>query len=335
MLVANGWTDYELLDAGGGEKLERWGRWVLRRPDPQALWPRSGPDDPWEQADARYHRSSSGGGRWEYRHQLPERWTIHYRDLAFHARPTGFKHTGLFPEQAVTWDWITARLAASPPSNAHAALAPKEAMAAGPGRAGARHGEEPPAAGADTAGPQVLNLFGYTGGATVAATAAGATVCHVDAAKGMLSWAKENLALTGLGERPVRLIADDVVKFVKREGRRGRRYDGIVMDPPAYGRGPKGELWRLEDELVGLIRDCAALLSDRPRFFVVNTYLSGLTPVTLHNILRQVLGSRLGGHSAAHELALPISGSGLHLPCGATGRWQPFADDDAPEGERP
>ncbi len=285
MLVAREWQDYELLDAGNGAKLERWGNVILSRPDPQAIWPRERDDRFWSRADAVYHRSESGGGRWTMQKQLPRQWSIGYRDLRFHIEPTGFKHTGLFPEQAVNWDWMRALVR----------------------DAGRR--------------VRVLNLFAYTGGATVALAAAGAEVCHVDAAKRMVTRARENDQLSGLGERPVRYITDDVQKFIQRELRRGNQYEAIVMDPPTYGRGPTGELWKLEEALFELIRDCARLLSDRPLFMLVNSYTTGFSPLVAANMLKREVSARYGGHVQSGEVALPITDSALVLPCGAYGRW--------------
>jgi 23S rRNA (cytosine1962-C5)-methyltransferase len=286
MLLADDWKDYELIDTGGGEKLERWGRYTLRRPDPQAIWPITGDEKAWRSVDAHYHRSSSGGGKWEYIKKLPPQWTVRYGELEFHVEPTGFKHTGLFPEQAVNWKWIMEKIK-------------------GAGRK-----------------VSVLNLFAYTGGATVAAAYAGAEVCHVDASKGMVTRAKENLALSGLGDRPVRFIVDDVVKFVARENRRGRRYDAVIMDPPSYGRGPNGELWKIEDEIYPLISRCMEILSDEPLFFLVNSYTTGLSPTVIGNMLRLSMQRRYGGKVTADEVGLPVSATGLVLPCGAAGRWE-------------
>lgn len=283
--VAKDWKDYELLDAGNGEKLERWGRFVLRRPDPQAIWPPVTEHERWHDADGHYHRSSSGGGHWEFRTALPERWQIAYGPLRFYVRPTNFKHTGLFPEQAVNWRWIMDRIS----------------------RAGRPI--------------RVLNLFAYTGGATVAAAAAGAEVCHVDAARGMVQWAKENAALSGLAEAPIRYIIDDVFKFVRREERRGRRYDAIIMDPPVYGRGPNGELWKLEDHLYPFLETCARILSERPLFVLVNAYTAGLSPAAIGNMLHLAFRRTRGGVLDCGEIGLPIAGTGLHLPCGIYGRW--------------
>ena len=283
MFLADGWKDFRVLDAGGGQKLERWGNVTLLRPDPQAVWPMQE-----HTADAVYLRSDTGGGHWVFYRELPAQWNICYRDLTFSVRPTGFKHTGLFPEQAVNWDWMRERLAG---------------FAARYGRA-----------------PRVLNLFAYTGGASVACAAAGAEVVHVDAARGMVAWAKENAALSGLAGAPVRYIVDDCVKFVKREQRRESRYDGIVMDPPSYGRGPTGELWKIEESLYPLVADCAALLSDTPAFFLINSYTTGLAASVLDDVLRVALP---GGAVLAGEVALPIERGSLVLPCGASGRWTP------------
>jgi 23S rRNA (cytosine1962-C5)-methyltransferase len=285
MIIADGWQEYELIDAGGGEKLERWGKYVLRRPEPQAIWPLDDKSGRWA-ADAVYHRSSSGGGQWQTAKPLPERWTLRYGKLAFHVKPTGFKHTGLFPEQAVNWSWMMDKIAIA---------------------------DRP---------IKVLNLFAYTGGATVACAAAGAQVTHIDAAKGMVQWAKENAQLSGLGERPVRYITEDVFKFVQREQRRGSRYDAVVMDPPAYGRGPNGEMWKLENNLYPFIESCADILTDRPLFFLVNSYTSGISATVLHNLLQLALKKRFDGGIRCGEIGLPITASGLTLPCGIYGRWE-------------
>ena len=280
MYLADAWQDYEILDAGNGNKLERWGQVRLLRPDPQAVWPMQEP----RSVDARYIRSASGGGHWEYTKTLPDSWAIQYRDLTFQVRPTGFKHTGLFPEQAVNWDWMRGLVKKAPK----------------PFRA--------------------LNLFAYTGGATCALAAAGAEVVHVDAAKGMVAWAKENLALCGLGDKPVRFIVDDVMKFVLREQRRGRQYEGILMDTTSYGRGPGGEMWKIEENLYPLVAECCKLLSPEARFFLINSYTTGLAPTVLSNVLQAALPGR-GGRIEAGEVGLPISRGTLVLPCGASGRW--------------
>jgi 23S rRNA (cytosine1962-C5)-methyltransferase len=286
MYIAADWTDYEILDTGNGEKLERWGHVVLRRPDPQVIWPIEREDELWTRVAGHYHRSSSGGGHWEMKVQLPERWTIRYGDLAFYIRPTNFKHTGLFPEQAVNWRWAMDKIRAA-------------------GRP-----------------IRVLNLFAYTGAASVACASAGAEVCHVDAAKGMVQWAKENLALSGLADRPVRFITDDVFKFVQREQRRGHRYDAIIMDPPSYGRGPNGEMWKLERDLYRFLVSCMDVLSDRPLFFLINSYTAGLSPIVLHNLLTMTLGRRYGGRISTGEIGLPVTRTGLILPAGILGRWE-------------
>lgn len=285
MIIANRWTEYELLDAGNGEKLERWGKIVLQRPDPQAIWPPAKDRGFWKRADAVYQRSSSGGGKWQKRRELPRQWNVSYGELTFCIEPTGFKHTGLFPEQAVNWDWM------------------RDQVTSAPRRV------------------RVLNLFAYTGGATVALAAAGTEVCHVDAAKRMVTRARENLHLSGLGKRPVRFITDDVLKFIQREQRRGNQYDAIVMDPPTYGRGPTGELWKLEDALYDLIRHCADLLSDNPLFFLVNSYTTGFSPSVAANMLKTLVVPRFGGCVEAGEVGLPMSSSDMVLPCGSYGRW--------------
>ena len=281
--LAKDWQDYHLLDAGDGEKLERWKDVVLRRPDPQAIWPKQRPEL-WGQAHAHYHRASGGGGHWQFFRDLPERWTVSYRDLSFYVRPTGFKHTGLFPEQAVNWDWMRTLIA----------------------------GANRPI--------RVLNLFGYTGGATVACAAQGAQVTHVDAAKGMVSWAGENRVLSGVPQTQVRWIVDDALKFVQREQRRGNLYQGILMDPPSYGRGTGGEVWKLEDTLYQLVTACAQVLAPDALFMLVNSYTTGLQPAVLANILRMALSGR-GGKVEAGEVALPMGDGPNVLPCGASGRW--------------
>jgi 23S rRNA (cytosine1962-C5)-methyltransferase len=287
MLIADDWKDYELIDTGNGERLERWGEFILRRPDPQVIWPAEQDSRFWDKADAYYHRSSKGGGKWEYlRRELPPRWTISYNNLIFYVRPTDFKHTGLFPEQAVNWRWLIKKIKGASRT------------------------------------VKVLNLFAYTGAATVAASSAGAEVCHVDAAKGMVNWAKENFALSALGGKAVRFITDDVMKFVKREKRRGRLYDAVIMDPPSYGRGPDGEVWKLEDALYGLIEECMNILSSSPLFFLVNSYTTGFSPTVLENILKMQLQKKYGGIVEAGEVGLPVKASGLVLPCGIYGRWE-------------
>ncbi len=286
MYLADKWTDYKLIDSRSGEKLEYWGKYLLRRPDPQAVWSEQSKGAPWNKTDAWYHRSNSGGGKWQYFTKLPEKWEIHYRDLTFNIKPMGFKHTGLFPEQAVNWDWFSELIK----------------NAGRPVRA--------------------LNLFAYTGGATVAALAAGAEVVHVDASKGMVTWAKENVVSSGLGDRPVRYIVDDVIKFVQREGRRKRQYDAIIMDPPSYGRGPSGEVWKIENELYPLIEECMKILSPDPLFFLINSYTTGLSAQILINILTMTMKRKYGGEAAADEIGLPMSANGLILPCGISGRWK-------------
>ena len=287
MWTADAWKDYEVIDTSGGEKLERWGDYILVRPDPQVIWDTPRTDRRWKQKNGHYHRSSKGGGEWEF-FQLPEEWSIRYRELTFRLKPFSFKHTGLFPEQAANWDWFSSII--------------KERKKAG----------QP---------VKVLNLFAYTGGATLAAAKAGAAVTHVDASKGMVSWAKENAVSSGLKDAPIRWIVDDCVKFVERELRRGNHYDAIIMDPPSYGRGPKGEIWKIEDAIHPLIKLCARLLSENPLFFLINSYTTGLQPA----VLAYMLGTELknfGGRVDAQEIGIPVSSNGLILPCGASGRWE-------------
>lgn len=286
MFVTRDFSQYTILDTGDGMKLERWGSYVLSRPDPQVIWPKERPEI-WKEADAVYHRSSKGGGTWEFFSDLPERWVIQYRDLSFYVRPTGFKHTGLFPEQAVNWDFMMQQIAAV----------------------------------RDVRQPNVLNLFGYTGAATVACAAAGARVTHIDAAKSINAWAKENLQLSGLADKPVRILADDCIKFVQREIRRGNRYDGIVMDPPSYGRSSDGRVFRSEDNLAELIDLTTRILSDNPIFFIVNSYTTNLSSVVTGNIIKLFLAKTRKGRLDAGDLCLPISESKLLLPCGTTARW--------------
>jgi 23S rRNA (cytosine1962-C5)-methyltransferase len=283
--LASQWSDYELLDAGDGMKLERWGAHKLVRPDPQVIWPRK---TEWRDWHGWYHRSERGGGKWEFRQALPESWTVAYRNLTFRIRPTNFKHTGLFPEQAVNWDWCSDLI-----------------------RAARKSGRE----------ISVLNLFGYTGAASVAAAAAGASVCHVDAAKGMVEWCGENAALSGIKDRPIRYIVDDCLKFVRREIKRGRKYDALIMDPPSYGRGTGGEMWKLEDHLWSLLKDCREVLSDRPLFFLLNSYTTGLSPSVIANLLAELFADA-GGIVSTGEVGLPIRSDGKTLPCGIFGRWQ-------------
>jgi len=283
MYLAADWQDFEVLDTGDGMKLERWGDVLLARPDPQTIWPKARPEM-WQGAHGTYARSERGGGSWSFSKKLPERWVIGYKGLRFYVKPTGFKHTGLFPEQAANWDWMQQCLK---------------------GRTGAR----------------VLNLFAYTGGATLACIQAGAQVTHVDAAKGMTQWAKENRQLSGLNERGARYIVEDALSFIRRENRRGSRYEGILMDPPSYGRGPTGEVWKLENELYTLAAETAALLSDTPAFYLINSYTTGFQPAVIQNILLKAVCARHGGQAEAQELALPVKTGGI-LPCGCSGRWR-------------
>ena len=285
MWISDQWKDYELLDASRGEKLERWGRHILLRPEPQAIWDTPRLDPRWKRPDAVYRRSSSGGGAWE-KNALPASWTLSYGALRLNVKPMNFKHTGLFPEQAANWDWAMDKIR-------------------GAGRP-----------------ISVLNLFGYTGAATCACLAAGASVCHVDAAKGMVAWGKENAASCGLAGRPVRWIVDDCLKFVQREIRRGRRYDAVIMDPPSYGRGPGGEVWRLEDNLWELVATVRQVLSERPLFVLINSYTTGLSASTLTYLSESIFTKDFGGASRSQELGLPVTASGLMLPCGASCRWE-------------
>ncbi len=284
MWIANDWKDYELIDCGKGEKLERWGNRLLVRPDPQAIWNTPRKHRGWRQHDARYARSKTGGGAWE-QHKLPQSWQVAYKDLTFNVKPMNFKHTGLFPEQAANWDFAREMIAEA-------------------GRP-----------------ISVLNLFAYTGGATVACAAAGAKVCHVDAAKGMVAWGKENARASGLADAPIRWIVDDCAKFVEREIRRGHCYDAIIMDPPSYGRGPGGEVWKLEENLYPFVELTTRVLSERPLFVIINSYTTGLAPSVLGYILDVLVTKKYGGHTQWDELGLPVTESGLALPCGATGRW--------------
>lgn len=285
MWIADNWRDYEVLDTSSGEKLERWGDYILVRPDPQVIWSTPHEHPAWKKKNAHYHRSSKGGGEWEFIN-LPDEWEIGYRNLTFRLKPFSFKHTGLFPEQAVNWDWFFGII---------------------------RSAGRP---------VKVLNLFAYTGGATLAAAAAGAQVTHVDASKGMVAWAKENAVSSGLGEAPIRWLVDDCVKFVEREFRRGNKYDGIIMDPPSYGRGPKGEIWKIEDSIWPFLELTAQILSENALFFLVNSYTTGLQPAVLSYMLNMSVGKRFGGKVLADEVGLPVSGNGLVLPCGASGRWE-------------
>ena len=283
MWIANQWKDYEVIDCSAGEKLERWGKYKLLRPDPQVIWNTEKNKD-WKNLNGHYHRSAKGGGEWEF-FDLPEQWTINYKSLTFNLKPFSFKHTGLFPEQATNWDWFSDKI-----KNAGRPI-------------------------------KVLNLFAYTGGATLAAAAAGASVTHVDASKGMVGWAKENAASSGLSDAPIRWLVDDCVKFVEREIRRGNKYDGIIMDPPSYGRGPKGEIWKIEESIHDFIKLCANLLSDNPLFFLVNSYTTGLAPAVLTYMISTEIVKPFGGHVESEEIGLPVTNSGLVLPCGASGRW--------------
>lgn len=286
LTISNEWKDYECIDAGNGEKLERWQNVILRRPDPQAMWITEN-DKKWKNPDGHYFRSSKGGGHWEFSKQLPEFWTVSYKDLTFKVSPTNFKHTGLFPEQAANWDFMMNKI-----RNANRPI-------------------------------KVLNLFAYTGGATMACSKAGAKeVVHVDASKGMNEWAKENMKLCGLENNYIRFIVDDCLKFVEREARRGNKYDAIVMDPPSYGRGPNGEMWKFEHNLDKLIKACMNILSDKPLFFLINSYTTGISSTVLLNILKTSMEPIYGGVISAGEIGLPITKNDLVLPCGIYGRWE-------------
>jgi len=299
MWIADNWQDFEILDASSGDRLERWGDYILVRPDPQVIWMTEKTDPRWRNFNGRYHRSKKGGGEWESR-SLPHMWQISYGDMLFNLQPFAFKHTGVFPEQAVNWDWFSGLIreriksGADDPSN----TSPDE-----------------------TASVRVLNLFAYTGGATLAALGAGASVTHVDASKGMVTWARENAVSSGLADRPVRWLVDDCAKFVAREKRRGHRYDAIIMDPPSYGRGPKGEIWKIEESIHSFIQLTSKLLSDDPLFFLVNSYTTGLAPAVLTYMISTEL-KKFGGHVESQEIGLPVTESGLVLPCGASGRWE-------------
>ena len=286
MWIADGWKDYEIIDCSEGEKLERWGKYILLRPDPQVLWSTPKKNENWNKLNGHYHRSNKGGGEWEF-FNLPQQWSIHYKDLTFHLKPFSFKHTGLFPEQAANWDWFSDLIRNTDKKNI-----------------------------------KILNLFAYTGGATCAAAKAGAAVTHVDASKGMVTWAKENAASSGLADAPIRWIVDDCVKFVEREIRRGNKYDAIIMDPPSYGRGPKGEIWKIEEKIHPFIKLCSQVLCDNPLFFLVNSYTTGLQPAVLTYMISTEIKSRFGGTVVSDEIGLPCTASGLILPCGASGRWQ-------------
>jgi 23S rRNA (cytosine1962-C5)-methyltransferase len=285
MLISNEWKEYEILDMANGEKLERWGEYILIRPDPQIIWNEKLNPDLWKKAHAHYHRSKTGGGEWEYKKKMPDSWQVKYKELTFNLKPMGFKHTGLFPEQAINWDFMINKIKDSKRKDV-----------------------------------KVLNLFAYTGGATVACSYAGASVCHVDSSKGMTAWAKENIESSGLSNKPVRFIIDDVIKFVQREIRRGNKYDAIIMDPPSYGRGASGEVWNIEDNLYHLVKLCSELLSDDPLFFLINSYTTGLSPTILSNILELTINHK--GYVSNGEVGLAMKDSNLILPCGIYGRWE-------------
>ena len=289
MKLANEWKDYKILDMADGQKLERWGEVILSRPDPQIIWKSKSFPSKWKEINAEYHRSKTGGGAWEFKKKIPKQWQVKYKNLIFNIKPMGFKHTGLFPEQAVNWDWMIDKIKKEKKNK-------KEI--------------------------KVLNLFAYTGGATVACLSAGASVCHVDSSKGMTTWAKENVISSGVQDRPVRFIIDDVVKFVNREIRRGNKYDAIIMDPPSYGRGAKGEVWQFENNIYDLVELCSNVLSDDPLFFLINSYTTGISSQVLKNILNMVIDKKYRGEIDAGEIGLPMENSKLILPCGIYGRWE-------------
>ena len=286
MNIASDWKDYKILDMADGQKLEKWGDVILARPDPQIIWKEKLYPEKWRNINAIYHRSKTGGGSWEYNKKMPNQWQIKYKELTFNIKPMGFKHTGLFPEQAVNWDWMMDKI-----KNAGREI-------------------------------KVLNLFAYTGGATVACAAAGASVCHVDSSKGMVTWAKENIVSSGLENKPVRYIIDDVVKFVNREIRRANKYDAIIMDPPSYGRGANGEVWQFENNIYNLVELCTKLLSDNPLFFLINSYTTGISSKVLENILNLTVNKYYKGKVSSGEVGLPMENSKLVLPCGIYGRWE-------------
>lgn len=294
MWIADRWKDYCVIDCSAGEKLEHWGPYTLVRPDPQVIWDTPKTDKGWKKMNGHYHRSAKGGGEWEF-FDLPQEWSIHYelpigKELTFHLKPFSFKHTGLFPEQAANWDWFSKKIADAKEKNPDREI-------------------------------KVLNLFAYTGGATLAAAAAGASVTHVDASKGMVTWAKENAISSGLGEAPIRWLVDDCVKFVEREIRRGNHYDAIIMDPPSYGRGPKGEIWKIEESVYPLVQLCTQLLTKQPLFFLINSYTTGLQPAVLTYMISTALKD-FNGTVSAEEIGLPVTSNGLVLPCGASGRFE-------------
>ncbi len=286
MKIANEWKDYKILDMADGQKLEKWGNVILSRPDPQIIWKNKSFPNKWKEMNAVYNRSKTGGGLWEFKKKVPSQWQIKYKNLTFNIKPMGFKHTGLFPEQAVNWDWMIQKI----------------------------KGEKREI--------KVLNLFAYTGGATVACLSAGASVCHVDSSKGMTTWAKENVTSSKLQDRPVRFIVDDVVKFVNREIRRGNTYDAIIMDPPSYGRGAKGEVWQFENNIYDLVELCTKVLSNQPLFFLINSYTTGISSKVLEDILHLTIAKKYRGKIESGEIGLPMENSDLVLPCGIYGRWE-------------
>ena len=289
MKIAKEWKDYKILDMADGQKLEKWGNIILSRPDPQIIWKDKSFPNKWKEINAVYNRSKTGGGSWDFKKKMPSQWQVKYKNLIFNIKPMGFKHTGLFPEQAVNWDWMINKIKQEKKNR-------KEI--------------------------KVLNLFAYTGGATVACLSAGASACHVDSSKGMTTWAKENVVSSGLKDKPVRFIVDDVVKFVNREIRRNNKYDAIIMDPPSYGRGAKGEVWQFENNIYDLVELCTKVLSDNPIFFLINSYTTGISSKVLENILHLTIPKKYNGHFEAGEIGLPMENSKLVLPCGIYGRWE-------------
>ena len=291
MKLANEWKDYTILDMADGQKLEKWGDVILARPDPQIIWKDKSYPQKWNKINAQYHRSKEGGGFWEFNKKIPQKWQIKYRNLTFNIKPMGFKHTGLFPEQAVNWDWMIEKIIKEKNKNKEKEI-------------------------------KVLNLFAYTGGATVACLSAGASVCHVDSSKGMTQWAKENVGSSGLADKSVRFIVDDVIKFVNREIRRGNKYDAIIMDPPSYGRGTNGEIWQFENNIYELVELCSKTLVDNPIFFLINSYTTGISAKVLENILNITIGKKNKGMVESGEIGIPMQESNLVLPCGIYGRYE-------------
>ena len=311
MNIAKNWEDYKIIDMADGQKLEKWGDVILSRPDPQIVWKNKSYPEEWKKANAIYSRSKTGGGSWEYKKKVPSAWQIKYKDLTFNIKPMGFKHTGLFPEQAVNWDWMRSKI-----ENARIHNKSKNSNECEENKIKDIKVED------IKREIKVLNLFAYTGGATVACLAAGASVCHVDSSKGMVTWAKENVTSSGLAEKKVRYIVDDVQKFVNREIRRGNKYDAIIMDPPSYGRGANGEVWQFENNIYDLVELCTKVLSDNPLFFLINSYTTGISSSVLANILNLTVAKKYKGKVESGEIGLPMENSSLVLPAGIFGRWE-------------